>query len=66
MTEQVVKSKDVRRKTKEWKAVFFTNCERSVIEKAVSMCKIIPQNGKVKKKLNFTMSVKVSSTTVWG
>ena len=49
MTEQVVKSKDLRRKTKKWMAVFFTNCVRNVIEKAVSICIIIPQNRRVKK-----------------
>ena len=49
MTEQEVKSKDLRRKTKEWMAVFFTNCVRNVIEKAVSICIIIPQNRRVKK-----------------
>ena len=49
MTEQVVKSKDLRRKTKKWMAVFFTNCVRNVIEKVASICIIIPQNRKVKK-----------------
>ena len=49
MTEEVVKSKDLRRETKEWMAVFFTNCVRNIIEKAVSICQIIPQNRKVKK-----------------
>ena len=28
---------------------FFTNCARNIIEKAVSICLIIPQNRKVKK-----------------
>ena len=28
---------------------FFTNCVRNIIEKAVSICVIIPQNRKVKK-----------------
>ena len=28
---------------------FFTNCVRNIIEKAVSICQIIPQNRKVKK-----------------
>ena len=28
---------------------FFTNCVRSMIEKAASICLIIPQSGKVKK-----------------
>ena len=49
MTEQVVKSKDLRRKSKEWMAVFFTNRVRKVIEKAVSLCIIIPHNRRVKK-----------------
>ena len=48
MTEQVVKSKDLRRQTKEWMAVFHQLCEK-IIEKAVSICVIIPQNRKVKK-----------------
>ena len=34
MTEQVVKSKDLRRQTKEWMA-FFHTCVRNIIEKAV-------------------------------
>ena len=50
MTKQVVKSEDLRRQTKEWMTVFFTNCGRNIIEKAVSICVIIPQNRKVKKK----------------
>ena len=50
MTKQVVKSEDLTRQTKEWMAVFFTNCGRNIIEKAVSICVIIiPQNRKVKK-----------------
>ena len=49
VAKQVVKSKDLRRQTKEWMAVFFTNCGRNIIEKAVSICVIIPQNRKVKK-----------------
>ena len=50
MTAQVVKSKDLRKQTKEWMAVFFlTNCVTNVIEKAVSICVIIQQNWKVKK-----------------
>ena len=66
MTEEVVKSKDLRKQTKhEWMAVFFSNCVRNIIEKAVSICVIIPQNRKVK-SFNFTLSIKVSSTTVWG
>ena len=48
-------------------AVFFTNCGRNIIEKVVSICVIIiPQNRKVKKKFNFTLSIKVSGTTVQG
>ena len=67
MTEQAVESKDFRGQTKEWMAVFFTNRVRNIIEKAAScMCVIIPQNRKVKKKFNFTLTIKVSSTTVWG
>ena len=49
MTEQVVKSKDLRRQTKEWMTVFFGNCVRNIIKTAVSMCVIIPQNRKIKK-----------------
>ena len=49
MTEQVVKSKDLRKQTKKWMAVFFTNCVTNVIEKDVSICVIIQQNWKVKK-----------------
>ena len=49
MPEQVVKSKVLRKQTKEWMAVFFTNCVTNVIEKAVSICVIIQQNWKVKK-----------------
>ena len=50
MTKEVVKkSKDLRRQTKEWMAIFFTNCVRNIIEKAVTICVIIPQNRKVKK-----------------
>ena len=63
MTEQI-KSKDLRRQAKEWMAVFFTNCVRNIIEKAVRICVIIPQNRKVK-NFHFTLSIKVSSTTVW-
>ena len=37
--EQVVKSKDFRRQTKEWMAVFFfTTCVRNVIKKSVGIC----------------------------
>ena len=46
MTEQVVKSKDLRRQTKEWMAVFFKKCVKNIIEKSVSICVIIPQNRK--------------------
>ena len=49
MTEQVVKSKDLRRQTKQSMAVFLTNWARNIIEKAVSICLIIPQNREVKK-----------------
>ena len=49
MPEQVVKSKVLRKQTKEWMAVFFTNCVTNVIEKAVSICVIIQQNWKGKK-----------------
>ena len=49
MTEQVVKSKDFRKQTKKWMAVFFKNCVTNVIEKDVSICVIIQQNWKVKK-----------------
>ena len=37
---------------------FFTNCVRNVIEKALSICVIIPQNRTVK-NFNFTLSIKV-------
>ena len=49
MTEQVVKSKDLRRPTKGVDGRFFADCVRNIIEKAVSICVIIPQNRKVKK-----------------
>ena len=49
MTEQVVKSKNLRRQTKEWMAVFFTKCVRNIIDNAVSVCVITPQNRKLKK-----------------
>ena len=42
MIERVVKSKDLM-------AVFFTNCVRTINEKVVSICLIIPKNRKVKK-----------------
>ena len=45
-------------------AVFFTNCVKNVIEKAVSICVIIQQDCKVKRKLQLH-NIKVSSTTVW-
>ena len=44
--------------------VFFTNCVKNVIEKAVSICVIIQQDCKVKRKLQLH-NIKVSSTTVW-
>ena len=48
MIERVVKSKGLRRQPRSgWP--FFTNCVRNIIEKAVSICVIIPQNRKVKK-----------------
>ena len=53
MPEQVVKSKVLRKQTKERMAVFFTNCVTNVIEKAVSICVIIQQNWKVKKTTLF-------------
>ena len=37
MTEQVVKSKDLRIQIKEWMAVFFTKCVKNIVEKAVSI-----------------------------
>ena len=43
---------------------FFTNCVKNVIEKAVSICVIIQQDCKVKRKLQLH-NIKVSSTTVW-
>ena len=56
MTEQVVKSEDHTRQTKECMAVFYTNCVRNIIENAVGICLIIPQNRKVK-NFNFTLSI---------
>ena len=48
MIERVVKSKGLRRQPRSgWP--FFTNCVRNIIEKAVSICVIIPKNRKVKK-----------------
>ena len=50
MTEKVVKSKDLSLEDKlrsGWP--FFTKCVRNIIEKAVSICLIIPQNREVKK-----------------
>ena len=47
MTEQVVKSKDLRRQTKERMAVFPQNVI-NIVEEAVSICVIIPQNRKLK------------------
>ena len=62
ISEQVVKSKNFRRQTKECMAVFFFECVKNVIEKAVSICVIILQDSKVKKlELH---NIKVSSTTV--
>ena len=50
MTEQVVKSKDLRRQTKEWMAVFSQTVLAILSKKLyVSICAIIPQNRKVKK-----------------
>ena len=49
MTEQVVKSKDLRRQTKGVDGRFFADCVINIIEKAVSICVIIPQNRQVKK-----------------
>ena len=43
---------------------FFTNCVKNVIEKVVSICVIIQQDCKVKRKLQLH-NIKVSSTTVW-
>ena len=43
---------------------FSTNCVKNVIEKAVSICVIIQQDWKVKRKLQLH-NIKVSSTTVW-
>ena len=43
---------------------FLTNCVKNVIEKAVSICVIIEQDCKVKRKLQLH-NIKVSSTTVW-
>ena len=66
MREQVVKSKDLTRQTKEQMACFFffTNCVKNVIEKAVSICVILQQDCKVKRKLQLH-NIKVPSTTVW-
>ena len=48
MIQRVVKSKDLRRQPRSgWP--FFTNCVRTINEKAVSICVIIPKNRKVKK-----------------
>ena len=44
--------------------VFLTNCVKHVIEKAASICVIIQQDCKVKRKLKLH-NIKVSSTTVW-
>ena len=48
MTEQVVKGKELRGQTKERMVVFFTKRVRNIVEKAVSICVIIPQNRKLK------------------
>ena len=54
MTKQVVKSKDLRGKTKERMAVFFffffffTKWVRNIFKKAVGICVIIPQNRKLR------------------
>ena len=66
MSEQVVKSKDVRRQTKELQGVggcCFTNCVRNGIEKAVSiMCSNLTRlKGEQKLQLN---NIKVSSAMV--
>ena len=45
-SEQVVKSKDFRRQTKKWMAVFFFKRVRNVIKEAVSICVIILQDRK--------------------
>ena len=50
MTEQVVKIKDLRRQTKEWMAVFSQTVWEYYRKSCVSICVIIPQNRKVKKK----------------
>ena len=47
-----------------WPGFFFTNCVKNVIERAVSICVIIQQDWKVKRKLQLH-NIKVSSTTVW-
>ena len=63
ISEQVVKSKDFRRQTKEWMAVFLVKCVRNIIEKGGSICITILQHRKVKKiQLH---NFKVSSATVW-
>ena len=43
---------------------FFTNCVKNITEKALSICVIIQQDRKVKRKLQLH-NIKVSSTTVW-
>ena len=46
----MVKIKDLRRQTKELvDGLFFTKCLRNIVEKAVSICVIFPQNRKLKK-----------------
>ena len=61
MTEQVVKSKDLRKLTKEWMAVFFHKlCDKSYLKS----CKYMRNNST--KLSQFTIWIKVSSTTVQG
>ena len=47
-----------------WPGFFFTNCVKNVIEKAVSICVIIQQDCKVKRKLQLH-NIKVSIKAVW-
>ena len=58
------KVKTLQDKTRSRWPVFFTNCVKNVIEKAVSICVMIQQDCKVKRKLQLH-NIKVSSTTVW-
>ena len=60
MSEQVVEVKTLEDKPRKLQRVDgrrFTNCVRNVIEKAVSICVIIQQDRKVKKKFNLTHSL---------